>query len=410
MAQRGGGQFEGLLASGRARLWEWRLAEAEAAFAAALRLCPDAADAHYLLGEALFLQRRLDEALRCHATAARLVNGAGTAPGEFPGELMSGLVPGDFGWMSHMLQGDFAAAWQCADKDREQRLRAGLSVAGWPRHMRPVWDGRPLAGTRVLVRCHHGLGDTVQFIRYVPLLARKAEAVCVEAQPPLIPLLRSLPGIAALHELPETADRPCGEFGCNAEIDVTELPHAFRTALDTIPASVPYLHPEPDRVAEAARRLWRLSAPLKVGLVWTAGEWKPERSIALGGLAGLATIPGVAFVNLQRGPEYRRRHGAAGSALLMTEIFAGDDIGDAAATIARLDLVVTVDTLVAHLAGALGVPVWLMLHFAADWRWLLERDDSPWYPTLRLYRQSRPGDWEPVVAAVVTALRDRAGR
>jgi len=163
-------------------------------------------------------------------------------------------------------------------------------------------------------------------------------------------------------------------------------------------------------VAEAARRLWRLSAPLKVGLVWTAGEWKPERSIALDGLAGLAAIPGVAFVNLQRGPEYRRWRVAPGGAPPMAEIFAGDDIGDAAAAIAGLDLVVTVDTMAAHLAGALGVPVWLMLHFAADWRWLLGRDDTPWYPTMRLFRQPSPGDWESVVAAVAAALRDRARR
>ena len=110
MAEHGGAPYEALLASGRALLWEWRLGKAEAAFTAALRLCPEAPAAHYLLGEALFLQRRLDAALRCHATAERLANGAGTAPGELPGDLMSGLVPGDFAWMSHMLRGDFAAA------------------------------------------------------------------------------------------------------------------------------------------------------------------------------------------------------------------------------------------------------------------------------------------------------------
>jgi hypothetical protein len=304
-----------------------------------------------------------------------------------------------------MLRGDFAAAWQLADRDREQRLRSGISGAGWPRHMRPVWDGRPLAGARVLVRCHHGLGDTVQFIRYIPLLARQAAAVSVEAQPELTGLLRFLPGIAALYELSEAEDRPCGDFGCDAEIDVTELPHALRTTLDTIPARVPYLRLEPDRAAEAARRLAAVSPGRKVGLVWAAGAWKPERSVELEGLAGLAAIPGVALVNLQRGPEYRRWR-AARETLAMSEIFDSDDVGDAAATIAGLDLVITVDTLAAHLAGALGVPVWLMLHFAADWRWLLGRDDSPWYPTMRLFRQPRPGDWNPVLAAIAAALRN----
>jgi hypothetical protein len=146
---------------------------------------------------------------------------------------------------------------------------------------------------------------------------------------------------------------------------------------------------------------------LRDGLVWAAGGWKAERSIGLAQLSPLAAIPGVTFVNLQRGPEYRNWREAP-ALLPMIEVFDSDALTDAAATIANLDLVVTVDTMVAHLAGALGVPVWLMLHVAADWRWLLDRCNSPWYPTMRLFRQKRPGDWDTVIAEIAAALADRA--
>ena len=395
----GGTQFETWLAAGRELMADWRLAEAIAAFDAALRLSPHDCRPHYLRGEALFLQRRLGAALDSHAAAARLPSGNGADRGA----AMSGLVPGDFGWMSHMLRGDFERAWRLADDEREQRRRAGITGADWPRHLRPVWDGEALAGARVLVRCYRGLGDTIQFIRYVPLLAALAGCVHVEAQPGLIGLLRRVPGIAGLVPL-DAKDRGRAEFRCDAEIDVTELPHAFRTTLDTVPAEIPYLCAEPGRTVAAAQRLAGIPPGRRVGLVWAAGDWKPERSMALDGLSALAEIPGVTLVNLQRGPEYRRWRDAPGR-FAMIDGFASDDIADTAATIANLDLVITVDTMVAHLAGALGVPVWLMLHFAADWRWLLCRRDSPWYPTMRLFRQRRLGCWGPVVGEVAAALR-----
>ena len=376
-----------------------RLAEAVAAFDRALQDCPDDPAIHYLRGEALFLQRRLDEALDAHAAATRLAIQAGADRGT----AMSGLVPGDFGWMSHMLRGDFESAWRLADADRDRRRRAGITGADWPRHMRPVWDGGELSGAHVLVRCYHGLGDTIQFARYLPLLAERAALVRIEVQPELIALLRSLPGNVDLVPLGDQ-DHPPARFGCDAEIDITELPHAFRTTLGTIPAAIPYLSVEPERSEAAARRLSAVPGRLRVGLVWAAGAWRPERSVPLDRLARLSKIPGVALVNLQRGPEYRSWRESP-AALPMIEVFDSDEIADTAATIANLDLVITVDTMVAHLAGALGAPVWLMLHFAADWRWLLDRSDSPWYPTMRLFRQKRPGDWDNVVAEIAAALR-----
>jgi ADP-heptose:LPS heptosyltransferase len=398
-------RYEELIEAGCGFLRSWRLAEAAAAFAAALHLRPECPAAHYLRGEALFLQRRLDEALASHAAALRLgIDRCGGGRGAG----MSGMVPGDFAWMSHMLRGDFESAWGCADRDLEARRRSGITGRDWPRHMRPIWDGRPLAGVHVLVRCHHGLGDTIQFARYMPLLAATAASIQLECQPELLPLLAELPGVDRLHPLAPDEDRPITEFRGNAEIDVTELPHALCTTLDTIPAEVPYLRPEPHRVGQAKQRLAGLGEGLAVGLVWAAGGWKPERSIALARLAALSRIRGVRLLNLQRGPEYAHWRAALG-APAMAEVFDTDSVADAAATIAALDLVVTVDTMVAHLAGALGVPVWVMLHYAADWRWLLDRNDSPWYPTMRLFRQPRPGDWEPVVAGIAAALSRRAG-
>jgi ADP-heptose:LPS heptosyltransferase len=391
---------EDWLDAGMRLMREQRLAEAIALFDSALRHCPDDPALHYLRGEALFLLRRLDEALDAHAASCRLAIQRGTDRGA----AMSGLVPGDFGWMSHMLCGDFASAWRLADADRKRRRLAGITGADWPRHIRPVWDGAELTGARVLVRCYHGLGDTIFFARYLPLLTRRAAHVCIEAQPELIPLLRTLPGIAKIVPL-EDEEHPPARFDCDAEIDITELAHEFRTTLDTIPAAIPYLNAKPERSEEAARRLSALSGTgrRRVGLVWTAGAWKPERSVPVDRLAKLADIPGVALVNLQRGPEYRRWREAPGL-LPMIEVFDTDDIADTAATIAALDLVVTVDTMVAHLAGALGAPVWMLLHAAADWRWLLDRSDSPWYPTIRLFRQTGPGDWDGVAAEIATAL------
>lgn len=392
--------------AGRARLAAWQLGAALAAFDQTLRLDPANATAHYLRGETLFLQRRLGEALDSHEAALRY--GIDGDMGARAGA-MSGLVPGDFGWMSHMLRGDFESAWRLADRDRDLRRRAGTDTTIWPRHLRPVWDGSPLTGRRVLVRCWHGLGDTIQFVRYVPLLARRCAALCVEAQPELLPLLRSLSGIDRV--VPLAGDRECerSDLGCEAEIEVGELPHAFRTSLETIPAEIPYLRPDPADAAAAAGRLAHLPPGPRIGLVWAAGPWKPERSVPLAALAPLAAIDGVSFVNLQGGEEYRRwrllasrgeREGPA-----MADPRTADAAAAAAAAIAGLDLVIAVDTMAAHLAGALGVRVWLLLHFAADWRWLAERDDSPWYPTMRLYRQPRPGTWDGVVAAVAAALR-----
>ena len=284
-----------------------------------------------------------------------------------------------------MRRGDFAAAW--AISDAVLRARAGVPCWHWPRHLQYVWDGTPLAGKRVLVRCYHGLGDTIQFIRYAPLIKAMAREVIVWAQPALLPLLRTVRGIDRL--LPLHDGTPEVEY--DVDVESMELPYVFRTTLATIPAEVPYLHVAPAALPRHGR--------LAVGVVWAAGDWEHERrSIPFPLLAPLAAVPGVVLYMLQRGPVLDQYHPGIG-------ILAGsDDVVETARLMRALDLVISVDTMPAHLAGALGVPVWTLLDAAADWRWLEGRVDSPWYPTMRLFRQEYPGAWEAMIARVVGAL------
>jgi hypothetical protein len=284
-----------------------------------------------------------------------------------------------------MRRGAFEEAWTISDA--VLRARVGVPCWHWPRHQQYLWDGTPLADKRVLVRCYHGLGDTIQFIRYAPLIKEVAREVLVWAQPALLPLLRTMRGIDRLLPLHDGAP----DVGYDVDVESMELPHICRTTLATIPAEIPYLHVAPAALPRQER--------VAVGLVWAAGDWQHERrSSPWPLLAPLATIPGVALYILQRGPALEQyQHGVG--------ILSGThDVVEEARLMRALDLVISVDTMPAHLAGALGVPVWTLLDAAADWRWMDEREDSPWYPTMRLFRQERPGAWEPVVARVMAEL------
>ena len=288
-------------------------------------------------------------------------------------------------WMRHMRRGDFSRAWDVSDE--VLKTRAGQSCDQLPRHYQWVWNGEPLHGKRVLVRCYHGLGDTIQFIRYAALLRRIASRVMVWAQPELIPLLKTVDGVdelIALHPGSVAAD-------FDADVEVMELPHVFRSTLENLPANVPYLHVDPSPR--------RADDQLHVGLVWKCGDWNPERSIPVALLQPLAEIPGVTLHIIQRGSGLAERPPGFG-------VTSGsDDLSAAAQRIAALDLMISIDSMPAHLAGALGVPTWTLLQSPADWRWMDARDDTPWYPTMRLFRQERGGDWEMVTRQVEDALR-----
>lgn len=291
-------------------------------------------------------------------------------------------------WFRAMRRGDFEAAWRASDAIL--RVHAGVPCRHRPRHEQWVWDGTPLDGKRVLVRCYHGLGDTLQFIRYLPLVQRIAAETTVWAQPALIPLLRTVDGIGRLEPLHDGAYQ--GDY--DVDVEVMELAYVFRGTVDTLPDAVPYLHADPAPIPRDGR--------IAVGLVWRAGDWDERRSIPFHLLAPLAGIDGVDVHVLQRGPaldecpaDFGTRSGR-------------DDVLQAARVIRALDLVITVDSMPAHLAGALGVPVWTLLIHEPDWRWMLDRDDSPWYPTMRLFRQPAPGDWPSVIRRVAEALRPLA--
>jgi len=285
--------------------------------------------------------------------------------------------------MSAMRRGDFTAAWKVSDRVLRRRLRDGASQADRPRHLQSVWDGSPLAGKRVLVRCYHGLGDTLQFVRLVPLLRKQARHVTLWTQPQLVDLLRALPGIDRLEPLHDGEP----DVERDADIELMELPHFLRLRPENIPGA-PYLR------VDAHAPLLATSGP-RIGIAWCAGDWDAARSIPDAQLAPLARVPNVRWHSLQFGA---RSQPLPGSDL------ACRDIREQARRMQALDLVISVDTMVAHLAGALGLPVWLLLPTPCDWRWMSEREDSPWYPHMRIFRQRVPGAWTDVLERVRVAL------
>ena len=288
-------------------------------------------------------------------------------------------------WMRNMRAGDFGRAWVVSDE--VMRRRVGKTCDHLPRHFQWVWNGDSLDDKRVLIRCYHGLGDTIQFIRYAPLVRQLASRVIVWAQPALIPLLRSARGIDDL--LPLHAGAP--EIDYDADVESMELAHVFRSTTETLPKEIPYLHVTPAELSRAGN--------LQVGLVWKCGDWAPERSIPIELLLPLAEIEGVTLHILQRGSGIAERPPAFG-------VMSGsDDIVEAARTIAALDLMISIDSMPAHLAGALGVRTWTLLQAESDWRWMDGRNDTPWYPTMRLFRQDAGEGWGGLVARVVDELR-----
>jgi tetratricopeptide (TPR) repeat protein len=359
-----------------------RYEEAAAAFKRAVALKPELAQAHNNLGNALVALGRLGEALEAYDRAIAL------RPDYADAQFSSGIV--------HLTLGNFEIGWRRAEWRRRK------PDAEPPPLAEPPWLGeQDLAGKTILLRAEQGLGDTIQFARYVPRVAQRAARVLLEVQPPLVSLLRGIEGAAAVFGQGE----PLPHFDVHAML--MSLPLAFGTRPDTILADVPYLAPSPEHLAK-----WRPLLPRdgrrRLGLAW-AGNPKHKndrrRSMPLALLEPLLALAGVTFVVLQR----ELREGDAGLLERVPSlVLPGErllDMSDTAALVQMVDLVITVDTAIAHLSGALARPVWVMLPHAPDWRWLLDRADSPWYPTARLFRQPVPDDWPSVVNAVMGALR-----
>jgi len=321
--------------------------------------------------------------------------------------------------------GCFGEAWEAYE--------SRFTATGPPRHPTwnmPRWDGSPLDGRRLLITDEQGLGDMIQFCRYATLVAEAGGEPWVEARRPVAPLLATCPGVAGVVPSrydPDTdtdtdSDASPEDGGVAAEgadpsrfdlhIPVLSLPGVFDTDLATIPAGVPYLSPAAEP-RPAARELLRATAgdARRVGLVWAGSPQNPgdeARSCGLAAMAPLAEVPGVRLYNLLHGERGRdvEDHPELGLVDLAPHL---GDFHETAAVVRELDLVITVDTSMAHLAGALGQPVWTLLSFVPDWRWLMDRDDSPWYPTMRLFRQRAAGDWEGLMERVAVALEESAG-
>lgn len=305
-------------------------------------------------------------------------------------------------WVAAMRRGDFAEAWRQTDRIELPR-RARQHAPGFvrePRHLR--WNGTPFEGTRVLVRCEHGLGDTLQFIRFVPELAAMARELHVMVQPALLDLFRGAPQLGAVHNgWTEWWPPPPHDV----EIEIMELAYARRVTAQKLPPPYPHLR---ERVAGKLPVELPRHDGLRVGLLWAASDWDASRSIPLELLRPLVRVPGASFFSLQQGDAGTDPRVAQLGIEPLSRHTAG--IVAAAAALLELDLVITVDNMLAHLAGTLGRPTWVLLKHEADWRWMDDRADSPWYPGMRLFRQGQSGGWDAVVDQVAQALAEMVGQ
>jgi hypothetical protein len=288
-------------------------------------------------------------------------------------------------WLQFMRAEDFDSAWRISDA--VQLLQRDIDCSRWPRHEQFIWNGAALAERHVFVRCYHGLGDTIQYMRFLPALRASAREVTVWAQPALLPLLRFVD--CADHVMPLHDGVP--EISYDVDIELSELMHALRVTPGALGSLVPYIRVNTPK--QRRRSQWH------VGIVWSSGEWDARRSISPEQLASLGACAKIQWYVCQRGPALKDWHHGFG-------VIPGfRDILDEARFMSALDLLITVDTCSAHLGGALGIPTWTLLHHDADWRWLQNREDSPWYPTMRLFRQSKAGEWRSVLDLVAAQLR-----
>lgn len=297
--------------------------------------------------------------------------------------------------LARLTIGDFTQGWEDYEKRFERQVPVPL-----PPHDLPLWRGEPLNGRRLLVQAEQGYGDTFQFARYLQLLADRYGNVVFEVQD------RSVK--AAINGLTETVEiiarnEPLPLVNC--KIPLLSLPGIFGTDFESIPYPEGYLKPDANRKAAWQQHLGPTDGRLRIGLVWGGRKTalNANRSMLLSDLTGVLGIEGVRFISLQVGDDAAQAKEFSGIIEDVRHLIS--DFGDTAALIASLDLVITIDTAVAHLAGALGAPTWVMLKFAPDWRWFLHRDDSPWYRSVRLFRQRHAGDWPGVASAVAEALR-----
>ena len=353
----------------------------------AVELAPDDDDAHYTYGNALVRMERLQEALDCYTRVRELKPDAARAYFA-PAAVL-------------LMSGRFTQGWAAY----ESRFGMSTYKTNVKNVKERLWDGSPLKGRRLLVHVEQGFGDTLQFIRYLPLLREREpnETIKLICEPELLPVLKQVEGYDEIYAL-----RSENVIEYDVQVPMLSLPHRFGTTLETIPNKTPYVAPPKDAKARVKRAT---GTKLAVGIVWAGRPTHSDdrfRSCPIEWFSNLFDVPGVEFFSLQWGP----RSGEISPYLDRDNVTSLSDsltnFGETAAFIDQLDLVIAIDTAVAHLAGALGKPVWTLLAFGGEWRWLFRREDSPWYPNMRLFRQRILGDWRPVFIRLKTALSQLA--
>ncbi|MGH8673447.1 MAG: tetratricopeptide repeat protein [Burkholderiales bacterium] len=429
-----------------------RLAEAEAHYRRSLELQPDQPKALNNLGAVLHMQGRLDLAVASYrraleldpelaqanqnlASITRELPAAEKAVAGFLRQLRDnpkdaeahanlGNVYRELGRHREAIA-SFADALACDPEFAEahfarsfELLLCGEYTEGWKefewrwkvkalnspmRHvLQPLWDGRDLPGGTVLLHSEQGFGDTLQFVRYAPLVAQRCGRVMLECQPELVRLLARTAGLRGVYAAGERLP------SFDAHLPLMSLPRVFNTRIESIPWDGPYI--QADTARAAPWRSFLASSGTKIGLNWAGRpqQWDDrKRSVTLAMLAPLMRAPDANFYSLQKG-EAAAQATSAPQGMRLADLgkYIGD-FADTAAIVRELDLVITVDTSVAHLAAAMGVPTWVLVSYAPDWRYHLEREDNPWYPSMRLFRQKTDGDWPAVIERLAAALAER---
>jgi tetratricopeptide (TPR) repeat protein len=361
--------------------------KANDAYQQAIAADPNYADGYYNLGNLHKEQGRLNEAVAAYEQALALRPQFASA--RWNQSLVKLLRDDPDAWDA------YESRWLVA----RTPMNRGFS--------QPLWDGSDLSGRTVLLHAEQGLGDTIQFIRYAPMVKQKGGMVAVLCQPELRRLLTGQLGIERV--VTDNASAQPFDVHC----PILSLPRIFQTTPNTIPANVPYLTPDASLVDQWRQRISAQPAGLKVGLVWAGrpqNRGDEQRSIELAALAPLARAEGVEFYSLQKGEASAQASSPPAGMRLADWTAELNDLADTAALIANLDLVISVDTSAAHLAGALAKPVWTLIPFAPDWRWKLGSSDTPWYPTMKLFRQPRWGDWNAAIEQIAAELQQKAGQ
>jgi len=359
--------------------WEDRLDESIQLFQRALVLKPIDAIGHYNLGTVLMEMNRLDSAIAEFERAATLDPKLANATWNLSWALLK--------------QGRLTEGWRFYEA--RWHMREWQALRRFPQ---PLWDGSDLAGKQILLHTEQGFGDAIQMARFVPMVAARGGTVYLDCLPQLRSLFSNIDGASRVIASGESL--PPYDVQC----PLMSLPGRLGITLESIPQHVPYLSANPSRVEHWGPRIAGDSGKLKVGLAWSGRAYPVGRSIEPAVLSPLLSISDVKFYGLNVAGE-----DSAVSASLHAANFADlgpvlTDFAETAAVLMNLDLIITIDTAVAHLAGALGRPTWLLLRFAPDWRWMLERADSPWYPTMKLFRQQVRNDWRGPIAQVVGEL------